>query len=99
MAGMDEKVSWALIVDSGSVMCKARFAGYDTPRAVLPLVVALAVYARGDSTGAVLGQGDMPVVLSGAFHQTALITVEFSQLPFLDKFVQFSCHDLSASPV
>ena len=30
-----------------------------TPRAVFPLVVALAVYAHGDSTSAVLGQGDM----------------------------------------
>ena len=36
MAGMDEKDSGALIVDSGSVMCKARFAGYDTPRVVFP---------------------------------------------------------------
>ena len=78
MAGMDEKDSGALIVDSGSVMCKARFAGYDTPRAVFPLVVSLAVYARGDSTGAVLGQGDMPVVVSsGVFHQTAQKTVRF----------------------
>ena len=95
MAGMDEKYSGALIVDSGSVMCKARFAGYDTPRAVFPLVVALAVYARGDFTGAVLGQGDMPV-LSDVFHQTAQITVEFPQLPFLDKFVQISCRGAEA---
>ena len=97
MAGMDEKDSGPLIVDSGSVMCKARFAGYDTPRAVFPLVVALAVYARGDSIGAVLGQGDMPVVLSGVFfHQIAQITVEFPQLPFLDKFVQISCRGAEA---
>ena len=72
MAGIDEKDSGALIVDSGSVMCKARFAGYDTPRAVFPVIVALADEARGDSTGAVLGQGVMPVVvLPGVFHQTA----------------------------
>ena len=96
MAGMDEKDSGALIVDSGSVMCKARFAGYDTPRTVFPLVGAIAVYARGDSTGAVLGQGDMPVVSSGVFHQTAQITVEFPQLPFLDKFVQISCRGAEA---
>ena len=51
VAGMDEKDSSVLIVDSGSVMCKARFAGYDTPRAVFPSVVALADDARGDSTG------------------------------------------------
>ena len=96
MAGMDEKDSGALIVDSGSVMCKARFAGYDTPRAVFPLVAALAVYARGDSTGAVLGQGDIPVVVSGVFHQTAQIAVEFPQLPFLGKFVLVSCRGAEA---
>ena len=50
----------------------AGFAGYDAPRIVFPLIVALADEARGDSTGAVLGQVGMPVVVSsGAFHQTA----------------------------
>ena len=46
----------------------AGFAGYDTPRAVFLSIVDV----RGDSTGAVLGQGDKPVVVpSGAFGQTA----------------------------
>ena len=66
----------------------AGFAGYDTPRAVLffPLV-----NVRGDSTGAVLGQGVMPVVVpSGAFGETAQKTVEIPQLPFFDKLVQIS---------
>ena len=59
---------------------------------MFPLVVAHADDARGDSTGAVLGQGDMPVVVSsGAFHQTAQKTVEIPQLPFFDKVVQISC--------
>ena len=41
------------------------------------------VNARGDSTGAVLGQGDMPVViLSDAFGQTVQKTVDFPQFPF-----------------
>ena len=40
----------------------AGFAGYDAHRAVFPSFVALADEARGDSTGAVLGQGDMPMV-------------------------------------
>ena len=49
----------------------AGFAGYDALRAVFPSFVALADEARGDSTGAVLVQGDVPVVFaSGAFHQT-----------------------------
>ena len=59
----------------------AGFAGYDTPRPVFPSVVN----ARGDSTGAVLGQGDMPfVILSDAFSQTARKTVVVSQLHFFD---------------
>ena len=47
-------------------------AGYDTPRAVI-----FDVDVRGDSTGAVLGQGDMPV---WCFCQTAQKTVDFLQL-------------------
>ena len=55
----------------------AGFAGYDTPRAVFPSIVN----ARGDSTGAVLGQGDMPVVfLSGGFGQTVQKTADSPQL-------------------
>ena len=47
--------------------------------------------ARGDSTGAVHGQGDMPVVVaSGADGQTAQKTVEIHQLQFLDKVAQIS---------
>ena len=38
LAGMYQKDSGALIVDSGSDMCKARIAGF-TPRYVFPLVV------------------------------------------------------------
>ena len=58
----------------------AGFAGYDTPRAVFPSIVN----ARGDSTGAVLGQGDMPVViLSGGFGQTVQKTVESPQLQLI----------------
>ena len=65
----------------------AGFAGYDTPRAVFPSIVNV----RGDSTGAVLSQGDMPVVVpSGAFGETAQETVEIPQLPFFDKLVQIS---------
>ena len=46
----------------------AGFAGYDAPRAVFPSIV----HVRGDSTGAVLGPGAMPVVVaSGADGQTA----------------------------
>ena len=40
MAGMDQKDNGALIVDSGSGMCKARFAGYDAPCVVFPSGVA-----------------------------------------------------------
>ena len=66
----------------------AGFAGYDAPRAVFPSIV----HVRGGFTGAVLGPGVMPVVVaSGAFGQTALKTVEISQLQFLDKVVQISC--------
>ena len=55
----------------------AGFAGYDTPRAVFPSIVS----ASGDSTGAVLGQGDMPVViLSGGFGQTVQKTADSPQL-------------------
>ena len=63
-------------------------AGYDAPCAVFPSVVE----ARGDSTGAVLGPFDMPVVFaSGAFGQTARKTVEIPQVQFFDKVVQISC--------
>ena len=66
----------------------AGFAGYDAPRAVFPSIVDVC----GDSTGAVLGQGDMPVVVaSGAFGQTARITVDIPQLQFLVKVVMISC--------
>ena len=69
----------------------AGFVGYDAPRAVFPSFVALADEARGDSTGAVLVQGDMPVVIaSGAFHQTTQKTVEIPQLPFFDEVVHIS---------
>ena len=55
----------------------AGFAGYDTPCAVLPSIVN----ARGDSTGAFLGPGDMPVViLSGGFGQTVQKTADSPQL-------------------
>ena len=51
--------------------------------AVIGQVIALADEVGGDSTGAVLGQGDMPVfVPSDAFGQTAQKTVDFPQLPF-----------------
>ena len=67
------------------------------PRAVFPLIVALADEARGDSTGAVLGQGDMPVVIaSGVFHQTTQKTVEIPQLPFFDEVVHISCRGAEA---
>ena len=69
----------------------AGFAGYDAPRAVFPSFVALADEARGDSTGAVLVQGDMPVdFASGAFHQTTQKIVEIPQLPFFDEVVHIS---------
>ena len=69
----------------------AGFAGYDAPRVVFPSFVALADEARGDSTGAVLVQGDVPVVIaSGAFHQTTQKTVEIPQLPFFDEVVHIS---------
>ena len=53
----------------------AGFLGDDSPRAVFPSIVC------GDSTGAVLGQGDMPVVVpSGTFGQTVQKTVDSPQL-------------------
>ena len=71
----------------------AGFAGYDTPRAVFPSIVDV----LGDSTGAVLVQGDMPVVVTlGALGQTAQKTVEIPQLPFFDKVVQISCRGAEA---
>ena len=60
----------------------AGFAGYDTPRAVFPSIVD----ACGDSTGVVLRQGDMPVVVpSGASGHTAQKTLEIPQVQFLFK--------------
>ena len=57
---------------------------------MFPSIVALAVEACGDSTGVVPVFGVLPVVIaSGAFVQTAVITVEFPQLPFFDKVVHF----------
>ena len=68
----------------------AVFAGYDAPRAVFPSIVALADEARGDSTGAVLVPGVLPVVISsGAFDHTAKKTVEIPQLPFLTRSCTF----------
>ena len=58
----------------------AGFAGYDSPRAVFPSIVN----ARGDSTGAVLGQGDMPVViLSGGFWSDSSENCGFSAVAVL----------------
>ena len=75
----------------------AVFAGYDAPRAVFPSFVALADEARGDSTGAVLVQGDMPVVIaSGAFRQTTQKTVEIPLLPFFNEVVHISCRGAEA---
>ena len=55
----------------------AGFAGYDTPCAVFPSVV----HARGVSTGAVLGHGDMQVViLSDGLSQTVQKTAVSPQL-------------------
>ena len=54
----------------------ADFACDDTPRAVFPLFDE----ARGDSTGAVLIQGDMPVVVTtGALGQTAHLAVDWTR--------------------
>ena len=39
----DEDVA-ALVIDNGSGMCKAGFAGDDAPRAVFPSVVACSIY-------------------------------------------------------
>ena len=75
----------------GATVCAGCFAGYDSTRAVFPSFVALADEAHGDSTGAALGQGVMPVVVpSGAFGKTAQKTAEIPQLPFFDKLVQIS---------
>ena len=87
----------ALIVDSGSGMCQVGLSGV-VPRAVFPLLVLLVTmhivlcFLRlsrllmkpvAIAPGAVLVQGDMPVVIaSGAFDQTAQKTVEIPQLPF-----------------
>ena len=49
----------------------------------LVLYFLLIVDVRGDSTGAVLLPGDMPVVTTGALGQTAHKTVEIPQLQFL----------------
>ena len=58
----------------------AGFAGYDTPLAVFPSIVDV----RGDSTGAVLGHSDMPVVVpSGAFGQTVQKTADSPQWQFI----------------
>ena len=85
MSGMDQKEGYVVPCQH----CRrywqwhvlAGFAGYDAPRAVFPSVVN----ARGDSTGAVLGQGDVPVViLSDAFAQTARKTVVVPQMHFID---------------
>ena len=55
----------------------AGFPGYVTLRAVFPSIFDV----RGDSTGAVLGLGDMPVVVpSGAFGQTVQKTADSPQL-------------------
>ena len=50
----DEEVQ-ALVVDNGSGMCKAGFAGDDAPRAVFPSIVR---HARHASVMAVMGQKD-----------------------------------------
>ena len=78
----------------------AGLAGYDTPRAVFPSIVDV----RGDSTGAIIGQDDMPVVVpSGAFGQTAQKTVDFPQLPFFasrrhpGRGAEADFHDLTCS--
>ena len=71
----------------------AGFACDDTPRAVFPSFDE----ARGDSSGAALIQGDMPVVVTtGALGQTAHTTVEIHQVQFLHKVVQISCRGAEA---
>ena len=75
----------------------AVFDGYGAARAVFLSIVALADEARGDSTGAVLVPGVLPIVIaSGAFDQTAKKTVEIPQLPFFDKVVHISCRGAEA---
>ena len=101
--GRPHRRLWQLHVPGWSWCCSSRcvpvagFAGYDAHRAVSSFV-ALADEARGDSTGAVLVQGYMPVVIaSGAFDQTAQKTVEIPQLPFLDKL--FQCSGVVQRPI
>ena len=51
----DDEVA-ALVVDNGSGMCKAGFAGDDAPRAVFPSIIGLASRQPGDDGG--MGQKD-----------------------------------------
>ena len=48
---MDEEVA-ALVVDNGSGMCKAGFAGDDAPRAVFPSIVGRPRHQVQESGGA-----------------------------------------------
>ena len=54
--GMDEDIA-ALVVDNGSSMCKAGFAGDDAPRAVFPSIVGYPSLSRGLKI-TVMGQKD-----------------------------------------
>ena len=86
--GRPHRRLWQWHVPGWSWCCSSRcvpvagFAGYDAHRAVSSFV-ALADEARGDSTGAVLVQGDMPVVVRQVLLiNTVQKTVDIPQLPF-----------------
>ena len=96
MAGMHLKVSYALF---GSGLCKARFFLYFTPRAVfLPWLSGPVALSAGPPLGVHLGRYgpegqlycEMVVVILVVTQRlipTVLLTVEISQLQFLDKVI------------
>jgi len=58
----DDEVA-ALVVDNGSGMCKAGFAGDDAPRAVFPSIVG-----RPRHQGVMVGMGQKVKIIASVFY-------------------------------
>ena len=69
---MSEEVA-ALVIDNGSGMCKAGFAGDDAPRAVFPSIVG-----RPRHQGVMVGMGQKDSYVGDGRKLTNVITIMFT---------------------